>query len=137
MSALRAAAISPLVICVAAPFYAAWLYYQTTASLPSSAISFAMVTRIASTWTVLFLPLAYILVFTYGQLFLRLATSKEWSRALHFTLAGAAPSLLTLALPFSWQEGFVPAALFGGLTGLAFWHLNRPKGARPPNASDR
>lgn len=131
MSALRAAAISPLVICVAAPFYAAWLYYQTTSALPTSAISFAIVTRIASTWTVLFLPLAYILVFTYGQLFLRLATSKGWSRALHFALAGAAPSLLTLVLPFSWQEGFVPAALFGGLTGLAFWHLNRPKGSRP------
>ena len=57
MSALRAAAISPLVICVAAPFYAAWLYYQTTSTLPASATSFAMVTRIASTWTVLFLPL--------------------------------------------------------------------------------
>ena len=131
MSALRAAAISPLVICVAAPFYAAWLYYQTTAALPASATSFAIVTRIASTWTVLFLPLAYILVFTYGQLFLRLARAKGWSGALHHATAGAAPSLLTLALPFSWQEAFVPAALFGGLTGLAFWHLNRPKGIRP------
>jgi hypothetical protein len=131
MSALRAAAISPLVICVAAPFYAAWLYYQTTAALPTSPISFAIVTRIASTWTVLFLPLAYILVFTYGQLFLRLATAKGWSGALHYAVAGAAPSLLTLALPFSWQEAFVPAALFGGLTGLAFWRLNRPKGSRP------
>ncbi len=131
MSALRAAAISPLVICVAAPFYAAWLYYQTTAALPTSPVNFAIVTRIASTWTVLFLPLAYILVFTYGQLFLRLATAKGWSGALHYAVAGAAPSLLTLALPFSWQEAFVPAALFGGLTGLAFWRLNRPKGSRP------
>ena len=60
-----------------------------------------------------------------------------WSGALHHATAGAAPSLLTLALPFSWQEAFVPAALFGGLTGLAFWHLNRPKGARPPDAGDR
>lgn len=131
MSALRAAAISPLVICVAAPFYAAWLYYQTTAALPASALSLAIVTRIASTWTVLFLPLAYILVFTYGQLFLRLATAKGWSSAPHYALAGAAPSVLALALPFSWQEGFVPAALFGVLTSLAFWRLNRPKGPRP------
>ena len=137
MSALRAAAISPLVICVAAPFYAAWLYYQTTSTLPASATSFAMVTRIASTWMVLFLPLAYILVFTYGQLFLRLALARGWSGALPHAIAGMAPSLLTLALPFSWQEAFVPAALFGGLTGLAFWHLNRPKGARPTDARDR
>lgn len=131
MSALRAAAISPLVICVAAPFYAGWLYYQTTSALPDSAIDFAMVTRIASTWTVLFLPLAYILTFTYGQVFLRLATAKGWRRARHYAIAGAAPSLLTLALPFSWQEGLVPAALFGGLTGLSFWRLNRVKPAAP------
>ena len=125
MSAIKAAAISPLVICVAAPFYAAWLYSQTTGSLPTTPATFAMVTRIASTWTVLFLPLAYILIFTYGQLFLRLSDAKGWTSPLHYLLAGAAPSLLTLALPFSWQEGFVPAALFGGLTGLAFWRLNR------------
>lgn len=131
MSALRAAAVSPLVICVASPFYATWLYYQTTAALPGSATSFAIVARIASTWTVLFLPLAYLLVFTYGALFLRLARARGWSGALHHAIAGAAPSLLTLALPFSWQEAFVPAAVFGALTGLAFGHLNRPKAARP------
>ena len=125
MSAVKAAAISPLVICAAAPFYAAWLYYQTTSAFPASPASFAMVARIASTWAMLFLPLAYILIFTYGQLFLRLAIAKGWNSPFHYLIAGAAPSLLTLALPFSWQEGFVPAALFGGLTGLAFWRLNR------------
>ena len=125
MSAVKAAAISPLVICAAAPFYAAWLYYQTTSALPGSPASFAMVARIASTWAMLFLPLAYILIFTYGQLFLRLASAKGWNSSFPYLIAGAAPSLLTLALPFSWQEGFVPAALFGGLTGLAFWLLNR------------
>jgi hypothetical protein len=127
MSALRAAAISPLVICVAAPFYAGWLYYQTTSTLPDSAIDFAMVTRIASTWAILFLPLAYVLTFTYGQLFLRVASAKGWHRASHYAIAGAAPGLLTLALPFSWQEALVPAVLFGALTGLTFWRLNRAK----------
>ena len=73
----------------------------------------------------------------FGQLFLRLARAKGWSGASPHAIAGAAPSLLTLALPFSWQEAFVPAALFGGLTGLAFWHLNRPKSARPPDAGNR
>jgi hypothetical protein len=86
-----------------------------------------MVARIASTWAMLFLPLAYILIFTYGQLFLRLANAKRWSSLFHYLIAGAVPSLLTLALPFSWQEAFVPAALFGGLTGLAFWRLNRAR----------
>ena len=125
MSAIKAAAISPLVICAAAPFYAAWLYYQVTSALPASPASFALIARIASTWAMLFLPLAYILIFTYGQLFLRLAIAKGWNSPIHYLIAGAAPSLLTFALPFSWQEGFVPAALFGGLTGLAFWRLNR------------
>ena len=131
MSAVKAAAISPLIICVAAPFYAAWLYYQTTAALPTSAASFTMITRIASTWTVLFLPLAYILTFTYGQLFLRVAKDKGWASPMHYLIAGAAPSLLMLALPFSWKEGFVPAALFGGLTALAFWWLNRASRTGP------
>lgn len=129
MSAFKAAAISPLVICVAAPFYATWLYYQTTSALPASPASFAMIGRIASTWTVLFLPLAYILVFSYGQLFLRFGNARGWTTSLHYLLAGMAPSLLTLALPFSWQEALVPAALFGGATGVAFWWLNRVKGA--------
>ena len=127
MSTIKAAVISPLAICVAAPFYAAWLYYQTTSTLPASPASFAMVTRIASIWAVLFLPLAYILIFTYGRVFLQLATSKGWNTPLHYLIAGAAPCLLTLALPFSWQEALVPAALFGGLIGLAFWRLNRAK----------
>jgi hypothetical protein len=131
MSAFKAAAISPLVICVAAPFYATWLYYQTTSTLPVSAASFAMIARIASTWSVLFLPLAYVLVFSYGQLFLRIGAGRGWTTPLHFLLAGAAPSLLTLALPFSWKEALVPAALFGGATGVAFWWLNRPRGAAP------
>ena len=128
MSEFKAAVISPLVICVAAPFYAAWLYYQTTSALPASPASFAMIGRIASTWTVLFLPLAYILVFSYGQLFLRFGTARGWTTPLHYLLAGTAPSLLTLALPFSWQEALVPAALFGGATGVVFWWLNRVKG---------
>ena len=127
MSTLKSAAISPLVICVAAPFYAAWLYYQTTSTLPASPASFAVVTRIASIWAVLFLPLAYLMIFTYGRVFLHVATIKGWTSALHYLAAGAAPALLTLALPFSWQEALVPAALFGGLTGLAFWRLNRAK----------
>ena len=131
MSAIKAAAISPLVICVAAPFYAAWLYFQTTSALPTSAASFAIITRIASTWTVLFLPLAYILIFTYGQIFLRIAKSKNWTTLLHYLIAGTAPSLLILVLPFSWKEGFVPAALFGGLTALAFWRLNRTSRTGP------
>jgi len=125
MSTLKAAAISPLVICVAAPFYASWLYYQTTSTLPASPASFAMVTRIASIWAVLFLPLAYIMIFTYGRFFLRIASTKGLNKPLHYLLAGAAPSLLTLALPLSWQEALVPAVLFGGLTGLTFWRLNR------------
>ena len=125
MSTIKAAVISPLAICVAAPFYATWLYYQTTSMLPASPASFAMVTRIASIWTVLFLPLAYILIFTYGRVFLHLGTAKGWNTPLQYLIAGAAPCLLTLALPFSWQEALVPAALFGGLTGLAFWRLNR------------
>ena len=129
MSAIKAAAMSPLVICAAAPFYAAWLYYQVTSALPASPVSFALIARIASTWAMLFLPLAYILIFNYGQLFLRLATAKGWSSPFHYLIAGAAPSLLTLALPFLWQEAFVPAALFGGLTGLAFWRLNRAQRA--------
>ena len=129
MSAIKAATISPLVICAAAPFYAAWLYYQVTSALPASPVSFALIARIASTWAMLFLPLAYILIFNYGQLFLRLATAKGWSSPFHYLIAGAAPSLLTLALPFLWQEAFVPAALFGGLTGLAFWRLNRAQRA--------
>lgn len=127
MSALKAAIISPLVICVAAPFYAAWLYFQTTASLPATPAAFALVLRIASTWSVLFLPLVYFLMFTYGRLFLRIGTDKGLNKPLHYFLAGVAPSILALALPLSWQEAFVPAALFGGLTGLAFWRLNRDK----------
>ena len=129
MSAVKAAVISPLVICAAAPFYAAWLYYQTTSALPASPASLAIVARIASTWAMLFLPLAFILIFTYGQLFLRLATRQGWSSPFHYVIAGAAPSFLTLALPFSWQEAFVPAVLFGALTGLAFWRLNRAQRA--------
>lgn len=127
MSAIKAAVISPLAICAAAPFYAAWLYQQTTGSLPASAASVSVVLRIASTWVVLFLPLAYLLVFTYGQLFLRLAKHKGWTSAGPFLVAGLLPSLLTLALPFSLKEALVPAALFGACTALAFWRLNRER----------
>ena len=129
MSAIRSAAISPLAICVVAPFYATWLYHQTTSTIPTSAASLSVTLRIASTWVVLFLPLAYILIFTYGQLFLRLAKLKGWTSPLAYLTAGVVPSLLTLALPFSWKEGFVPAAVFGAATSLAFWWLNRDRGA--------
>ncbi len=131
MSAVKPAVFSPLVICVAAPFYAIWLYYQTTSTLPSSAGSFAFIIRIASTWSVLFLPLAYLLVFTYGQIFLRIANKKNWLSPWHYVVAGAAPSLLTLALPLSWKEAFVPAAVFGALTALSFWWLNRSSRTGP------
>lgn len=134
MSATKAAAISPLAICAAAPFYAAWLYHQTTGTLPTTPTSFSVVLRIASTWVMLFLPLAYILTFTYGQLFLRLARARGWSAPLHYLLAGILPGLLTLLLPFSWKEAFVPAVVFGAATSLAFWWLNRdkPQVAPPP-----
>ena len=130
MSATKAAAISPLVICAVAPFYAAWLYYDTTATLPTSPASMSSLFRIASTWTVIFLPLAYILIFTYGLLFLRIARRKGWSSPLPYLLAGALPSVIMLALPFSWKEAFVPAALFGAATALVFRWLNRDRGAR-------
>ncbi len=131
MSAVKEAAISLLVICVAAPFYAAWLYYQTTSALPTSPASFAIITRIASTWVMLFLPIAYILMFTYGQVFQRIAKTKGWTTPLPYLLAGIAPSLLALALPFSWKEAFVPAVLFGGLTALTFWRLTRASRTGP------
>ena len=129
MSALKAAAISPLVICVAAPFYAAWLYLQLTSTVPASPAAFAVVLRIASTWAAIFLPLAYLLVFTYGQLFHRVATAKGWAGPLAYAVAGAAPGAILLALPFSWQESVVPAVLFGSLVGLVFWRLQRPRRA--------
>ena len=101
MSAVKEAAISPLVICVAAPFYAAWLYYQTTSALPTLPASFAITMRIASTWVMLFLPIAYILIFTYGQVFQRIAVAKGWTTGLPYLLTGIAPGLLALALPLS------------------------------------
>lgn len=131
MSATKAAAISPLVICAVAPFYATWLYYDTTATLPISPASISSLFRIASTWTVIFLPLAYLLTFTYGLLFLRIARLKGWNSPLPYLLAGVLPSVLMLALPFSWKEAFVPAALFGAATALAFRWLNRDRRARP------
>ena len=129
MSAVKSAAISPLSICVVAPFYAAWLYQQTTATLPTSPAALSAVLRIASTWVVLFLPLAYILTFTYGQLFLRLARLRSWTSPIPFLVAGVLPSVLTLALPFSWKEALVPAVVFGATTSFAFWWLNRDRGA--------
>lgn len=127
MSVVKSAAVSPLVICAVAPFYAAWLYYHTTASIPLSAPAFAVVVRLASTWAMLYLPLAYLLIFTYGTVFLRVARARHWDSAYHYFIAGAAPSMLALATPFSWQEAWIPAALFGGFTGLAFWRLNRAR----------
>ena len=141
---LKAAGISPLVICVAAPFYAAWLYWQMTSVVPTTPAHFALVARIASTSAALFLPLAYLLVFTYGQLFLKWATPRGWTGPLHHLVAGGAPGLLALALPLaiaitevtSMGNIVLPIAFAFGLLGaLLARGAGRAAGASTPDVA--